>query len=170
MARNPVVFQNGTLVSNAKVEVGGTIYDVTPAEYEGTTPLSANNLNQLQTNLYDYVDEEKTTSFTTDGSGVKTNMKIDNNFVYVKRIFCETLPNNTSKTFDLGIDLSTHTIIKLEGYCKSKSNNVGFPLPFTNVSTLGLSIGVNITNDNKINIATGNDRSNYNAWFNVYYI
>lgn len=58
MARNPIVFQNGTLVSNAKVEVGGTVYDVTPAQYEGTTPLSANNLNQMQTNIYDYVDEE----------------------------------------------------------------------------------------------------------------
>ncbi len=58
MARNPVVFQNGTLVSNAKVEVDGTIYDVTSAEYEGSTPLSASNLNQLQTNLYDYIDEK----------------------------------------------------------------------------------------------------------------
>lgn len=59
MARNPIVFNNGTLVSNAKVEIGGTIYDVEPAQYEGTTPLSANNLNQLQTNLYDYVDEKE---------------------------------------------------------------------------------------------------------------
>lgn len=58
MARNPIVFNNGTLVSSAKVEVDGVIYDVSPAQYEGTTPLSANNLNQLQTNLYDYVDEE----------------------------------------------------------------------------------------------------------------
>ena len=56
MARNPIVFSNGTLVSNAKVNVEGTIYDVEPAQYEGTTPLSASNLNQLQTNLYDYVD------------------------------------------------------------------------------------------------------------------
>lgn len=56
MARNPIVFSNGTLVSNAKVNVGGTIYDVEPAQYEGSTPLSASNLNQLQTNLYDYID------------------------------------------------------------------------------------------------------------------
>lgn len=43
-------FENGTLISKAKVEVGGTIYDVEPAQYEGTTPLSAQNLNQIQTN------------------------------------------------------------------------------------------------------------------------
>lgn len=43
-------FENGTLISKAKVEVGGTIYDVEPAQYEGTTPLSAQNLNQIQDN------------------------------------------------------------------------------------------------------------------------
>lgn len=44
-------FENGTLISKAKVEVGGIIYDVEPAQYEGTTPLSAQNLNQIQTNV-----------------------------------------------------------------------------------------------------------------------
>ena len=44
-------FENGTLISKAKVEVGGTIYDVEPAQYEGTTPLSAQNLNQIQANV-----------------------------------------------------------------------------------------------------------------------
>ena len=70
MARNPIVFSNGTLVSNAKVNVEGTIYDVEPAQYEGTTPLSASNLNQLQTNLYDYVDSKVIDEYsesTTDG-------------------------------------------------------------------------------------------------------
>ena len=59
MARNPVVFQNGTLVQKATVEIDGNVYEVEPAQYEGTTPLSAYNLNRLQDNLYDYVDEKK---------------------------------------------------------------------------------------------------------------
>jgi len=78
MARNPITFQNGTLVANAKVEVGGTVYDVTPAQYEGSTPLSANNLNQLQTNLYDYTDEKnnelKGTIVYNNSSGVNNNI------------------------------------------------------------------------------------------------
>lgn len=57
MARNPVVFQNGTLIQKATVEIDGNVYEVEPAQYEGTTPLSANNLNRLQDNLYNYVDE-----------------------------------------------------------------------------------------------------------------
>lgn len=56
MARNPLVFENGTLVSNAKVTIDGTDYNVTPAEYQGTTPLSAENINELQTRIYDYID------------------------------------------------------------------------------------------------------------------
>ena len=48
-------FENGTLISKAKVEVGGTIYDVEPAQYEGTTPLSAQNLNQIQANTEDAI-------------------------------------------------------------------------------------------------------------------
>lgn len=48
---NKINFQNGTLVSKAKVTVGGTVYEVEPAEYEGTTPLNAENLNQIQTNV-----------------------------------------------------------------------------------------------------------------------
>ena len=59
MTRNPVTFSNGTLVQKAQVEIDGNIYEVEPAQFSGTTPLSANNLNLLQTRLYDYVDEKK---------------------------------------------------------------------------------------------------------------
>lgn len=54
------VWQDGTLVSKAKVEVGGTIYEVDPEEYSGTTPLSASNLNAMVDQTYedfkDYAD------------------------------------------------------------------------------------------------------------------
>ena len=44
-------FQNGTLISRGKVEVDGKVYDVEPPQYEGTTPLSAEILNELQKNI-----------------------------------------------------------------------------------------------------------------------
>ena len=65
MERNPVIFSNGTLRQKAQVEIDGITYDVEPAQYDGTTPLSANNLNLLQTNLYDYVDEKTTEEVQT---------------------------------------------------------------------------------------------------------
>lgn len=96
MARNPIVFQNGTLVSNAKVEVGGTVYDVTPAQYEGTTPLSANNLNQMQTNIYDYVDDE--------------DNKIKGDVVYNNSTGAN---NNITFTFPSGKSLSDYSKIEI---------------------------------------------------------
>jgi hypothetical protein len=62
------IWQDGVLVSKAKVEVDGTIYEVDPEEYSGTTPLSASNLNamvdQTYEDLKDYVDEKQTYSTT----------------------------------------------------------------------------------------------------------
>jgi len=50
-------WQDGTLVSKAKVEIGGTIYEVDPEEYSGATPLSASNLNAMQDGIYEDIDE-----------------------------------------------------------------------------------------------------------------
>ena len=43
-------WEDGTLVSKAKVEVSGQIYDVEPEQYTGTTPLSAANLKEMEDN------------------------------------------------------------------------------------------------------------------------
>ena len=48
---NKINWENGTLVSKAKVNVGGTVYDVESAVYSGSTPISAENLNQMETNI-----------------------------------------------------------------------------------------------------------------------
>ena len=54
---NKINWQNGTLVSPAKVEIGGVIYEVTPEQYSGNTPLSAENLNQMQDNIEEAIPE-----------------------------------------------------------------------------------------------------------------
>lgn len=48
-------WQNGTLVSKAKVEIGGQIYDVEPEQYSGQTPLSAENLNAMQEAIFNWI-------------------------------------------------------------------------------------------------------------------
>ena len=59
-------FQDATLVTQAKVTVGGTDYEVTPATYSGGTDLDATTLNDLQDNVEASFKNTKTTS-TTDG-------------------------------------------------------------------------------------------------------
>lgn len=71
---NKINFQNGTLVSKAKVTVGGTVYEVEPAEYEGTTPLNAENLNQIQTNVENAIPpvvDNLTSTSATDALSAK---------------------------------------------------------------------------------------------------
>lgn len=46
-----IPFKNGTKTNNAYVTINGTNHDVTDAVYTGETPLSAENLNQMQENI-----------------------------------------------------------------------------------------------------------------------
>lgn len=68
-------WENGVLVSKAKVSIGGTVYDVEPEQYEGNTPLSAENLKQMEDNMEEAIDEKISTvverSENTNGSYVK---------------------------------------------------------------------------------------------------
>lgn len=109
MTRNPVIFENGTLIQNAKVEIDGVIYDVQPAQFDGSTPLSANNLNRAQTNLYDYIDEKTTQEIQTFTERVvdtrNSNRYIDICWKKVDKVvqvnIAATIPANASSTITM---------------------------------------------------------------------
>lgn len=61
-------FENGSLVEAAKVTVNGVEYTVTPEKYSGTTPLDADTLNLLQTNIQDEFDIVEESSIVETGS------------------------------------------------------------------------------------------------------
>ena len=65
------IWQDGTLVSKAKVEVGGTIYEVDPEEYSGATPLSANNLNAMQDGIYEDINSVVESGSNENGQYIK---------------------------------------------------------------------------------------------------
>lgn len=54
---NKMQFENGTLVSPAKVVIDGVEHEVTPAVYEGNTPFSAENINKMQDNMEEAIPE-----------------------------------------------------------------------------------------------------------------
>ena len=67
-------WQDGTLVSKAKVEVNGVIYDVEPEQYSGQTPLSSANLKKMEENTekaINEVDTELNNEITNKGKWVK---------------------------------------------------------------------------------------------------
>ena len=48
---NKIPFEDGVKLKNATVTINGQEYEVTPAQYSGTTPISAFNLNKMQDNI-----------------------------------------------------------------------------------------------------------------------
>lgn len=50
-------WENGTLVSKAKVNIDGTIYEVEPAQYSGKAPMSAENLKKMEDNSENAINE-----------------------------------------------------------------------------------------------------------------
>ena len=111
---NKINFQNGTLVSKAKVTINGTVYEVEPAEYEGTTPLNAENLNQIQTNAENAINTvqsnlnttnqniENLTTYSTEEKVVGT--WIDGKPIY-RKVIESTVANIESVINNLGFDV-----------------------------------------------------------------
>lgn len=62
---NKIPFENGTLVTPAKVVIDGVEYEVIPAVYSGDTPLSKENLNKMQDNIENAIDTLKTAVLKT---------------------------------------------------------------------------------------------------------
>lgn len=120
------IWQDGTFVSKAKVEIGGNIYEVDPEEYSGATPLSASNLNAMQDGIYDDIDEinEKIVDrYSTDE--IKTNkVWVDGKPIYRKVFIRENIANNDNEDIALTFD----SIISLDGIVEWNNSTTKHPL------------------------------------------
>ena len=120
---NKIQFSNGTKTSSAKVTIEGTDYEVTPATYDGATPLNATVFNNMQENIEDAIDTKANTSdvytkieteelIPTKDHLLNVSSNIDNsykvNMIKTKNLFDE---NDTSERFNGNIaDTSATTI------------------------------------------------------------
>lgn len=112
---NKINFQNGTLVAKAKVTINGTVYEVEPAEYEGTTPLNAENLNQIQTNAENAINIVQSNLNTTDQNiedltTYSTEEKVVGAWIDGKPLYEITLTGTKNAGADLIIDVSNLNI------------------------------------------------------------
>lgn len=100
-------------------------------------------------------------------TGVETTTDefIDEKQVYRKRINFGALPNTTTKSVAHG--LTNYTLVKINGVSIQTSSNMTHPLPyFDNPIEAGVRLQVSATN---VNITTGTNRSDYNAYVDLYY-
>lgn len=100
MAR--IEWENGVLVKPATVNVGGVNYEVDEAEYSGNTPLSAQNLNKMQDDIYEAMENiiESGNGYTKfpDGTLICTGSKVFSNVDIVT--YGNSLYRSRGITFD----------------------------------------------------------------------
>lgn len=128
----------------------------------GGTPLSAENLNQMQDNIEDAIEDLKNN--VTTGQEVVTNQYIDGKRVYTKRIDCGYAPNNTHKNISHG--LNNVTFIKIEGIGYKNNSLITYPLPFAYADSDRIGIW---TDETGIKVQTWADKTDFHIFVNLYY-
>jgi hypothetical protein len=177
MAMNTFEWENGSLVEPAKVEIGGVSYDVTDAQYEGNTPLSASNLNLMQSTLLgnvkdDLTDDTKIPSVKAIKSTYSTTEKvvgtwIDGKPIYRKVVYYGNLPNATAKSVAHNIS-NLKQVITIDGVCFD-GNDAYYTLPLVyrgSDSSYNVQTNVNSTD---IRMASSQDRSSFTAYIIIEY-
>lgn len=91
-----IPFVDGTKIKNAKVTVNEQEYEVTPAQYQGTTPVSAFNLNKMQDNIEKAIPITNTIKVSATEPSPKADVWIK----YAKNI----IHNNWRDGFRIGLD------------------------------------------------------------------
>lgn len=120
---NKINFENGTLVEPAKVIINGVTYNVIPEEWSTNTPLSAEILNQLQSNVESAIND-----VTNNNGRINNNMfslasgveLIENQsffignmvFINLKLISNVTTDYKTYLTIDNSLKPSTETVLQ----------------------------------------------------------
>lgn len=93
---NKIPFEDGTKIQEAYVSIDSQNYQVTPAVWQGTVPLSSRNLNQMQTNIEKAINiqESKVTLSTTISANTNYTLptgmyyEVGNNSLEV--FYCDT--------------------------------------------------------------------------------
>lgn len=146
---------------NTLILSGGNLTDKNIKNEETTSETdvySCNYINNMHPNI------------VTDGSPVKTGRKIDGKEEWVKRINFGTLPNNSSKDVNTGLNANNITVTEIKGLGVRSTDNLKFLLPY--ISSAGTNIelsGPVISNNQYIRVVTTTDRTNITAKIEIYF-
>lgn len=133
----------------------------------GRWSLGRAKMDFTPTGTYNWVKLKDILEINTDSTITKTNIKIGDKFVYVKRVSTGSLPNASSSTIPLGIT-DNITPYKIEGFA-SYSNGLGLPLPFVSIIQTN-SVSINYDGSQKtITITTGSNRSGATGYIDFYF-
>ena len=112
-----IPFQDGTKTQEAYVTIDGQNYQVTPAMWQGTTPLKAQNLNQMQDNIEEAINIQRATVTLSSTVNANTNYTIP---LYYQ------VGNNSLEVYYLGSKLEKGTDYNEIGNTGEASNTIQF--------------------------------------------
>lgn len=75
-----IPFEDGIKTQEAYVTINGQNYQVTPAVWQGTTPLKAQNLNKMQDNIEEAINIQRATVTLESTVNANTNYTIPLNY------------------------------------------------------------------------------------------
>ena len=114
-----IPFVDGTKISNAKVTVNEQEYEVTPAQYSGTTPVSAFNLNKMQDNIEKAIDTVEridiSSKATNKVTGVTRALVFKNGKVVTINIACGV--NNITPSDNTIFNTDLRSTDSIELFC-----------------------------------------------------
>lgn len=79
---NKIPFEDGTKTQEAYVTINEQNYPVTPAVWQGTTPLKAQNLNKMQDNIEEAINIQRATVTLESIVNANTNYTLPTNMYY----------------------------------------------------------------------------------------
>ena len=129
-----VGWQDGTLISKAKVEIDGTIYDVEPEQYSGQTPLSSANLKKMEDNTEKAINEVNTnlndkingTVLYNNSSGTSANITFTNNITTYKRLMIEYFDESSKSICISNVPVVLNRVFTLMNFYEGTDNNYLF--------------------------------------------
>lgn len=127
-----IPFEDGIKIADAYVSINDQNYIVIPATYQGTTPLSSLNINQLQTNIENYVknvENNVESAITSTETNLENSIseteegledKIENSVVIQRAnvTLNSTIQANTNYTIPLNYKVNNNSLEVF--YCGSK--------------------------------------------------
>lgn len=161
---NKINFENGTLVEPAKVIINGVTYNVIPEEWSTNTPLSAEILNQLQSNVEDAINALPS-QIIENGSNTSANYVkyFDGTLIQYGKVNLQTYDSRSAG--GLTYWSASETVVLPENYINTEY------LVFTNVPIANMNIftqsnGFALERDQiQVNFMATNNAENRNIHF-----
>ena len=113
-------WQDGILISKAKVIIDNVVYEVEPEEYEGQTPLSGELLRQMEDNVEESINGKKVVINTSTVITQNTNYTVPQKYTVGKNdmwvYFEGMLLIKDENYIEVGADGAESTIIQFKDW------------------------------------------------------